>query len=352
MGNKMQEYYQTQALTLRDVFMHSEDQLRDFCTAHRAVKRICIVGSGSSYYCGRMTAPYLKQAVGCEVAVLLPDRVDPLGSREGDAYLLISQEGKSVNVMRAADRLDACGVPFSVLTAVADSPTARRAQYCVDMRCGQEQSGPKTLGVLATLVLLTRMGLELGAQRGVLSPEAHQTGMDALRQRVESLPGEAEKSLAWVRGYKSFFMEAPFCAVLGVAPMCFLADEGVLKLEETLYLPAVSFEFEEFIHGPHCLLGQGFHMIALYHGLPGEERLRVLCAFAREKGCEVLEISDQEEGPDFEGLRIGNVKASGCPFSFLLPFQAAGAFLSEEMGHDLNKPKFEGFATRLNSKLY
>lgn len=100
-------------------------------------------------------------------------------------------------------------------------------------------------------------------------------------------------------------------------------------------------------------MGKDFRIIALYHGLPGEDRLRALCAFAREKGCRVLEISDQAEGDAFTGLRLAPSPAGEqCPIPFLFPFQAASAYLAEEMGHDLNRPKFDGFASALKSKLY
>lgn len=352
MSNKMQEYYLLQAEVLQDVFAGEKDVLHAFSQKHKEASRLCIVGSGSSFYCAQIAAPFIRQNAGIAVLTMLPGRAEEFAPLPEDLMLLVTQEGKSVNVMRVADHLEALGKPFSVLTALTESPTALRAEDCLSMGCGEEKSGPKTKGVTSTLLMLQRLALELGLARGHLTQEAYQQKQEALAADLNAAHSMLEKSLEWVLQNEAFFTQAPFCAIISVAPLCFLAQEAALKLVETLYLPTVSYEFEEFIHGPHCLLGEGFHIVALYHGLPDEDRLRSLCAFAREKGCRVLEISDQAEA-DFDGLQLAPSKLEqGCPVHFLFPFQAASAYLAERMGHDLNRPKFDGFATRLKSKLY
>lgn len=353
MSNRMQGYYLSQAEVLRAILNQGGVALRDFCQRHKAASRLCLVGSGSSFFCAQTASPFLKQQTGMEVLTLLPGRAEEMLPLPGDLMLLITQEGKSVNVMRVAEHLKKLGKTFCTVTALPDSPTAQIAEECLSLGCGEEASGPKTMGVTSTLLLLRRLALELGLARGALSQEAYQKSTEALAVEIKSLAPMLQSIPEWVMQNAAFFTQATFCAIISAAPLCFLAQEAALKLTETLYLPTVSYEFEEFIHGSHCLMGKDFRIIALYHGLPGEDRLRSLCAFAREKGCWVLEISDQAEGDAFTGLRLAHSPAGDqCPIPFLFPFQAASAYLAEEMGHDLNRPKFEGFASALKSKLY
>lgn len=351
MPNRMQTYYLSQGDVLKTAFFKGESALEKFCQQWLNLRRLCIIGSGSSFYCAQTAAPFLSHMAGCEVLALLPGQERYVSFQSSDCVLLVTQEGKSVNMLHAAERLRSRGIIFSVLTALPDSPTARLAAHFLCIECGEERCGPKTKGVLATLVLLCRLSLVLGRTRNVLSVKEYDYILNLLKADVGILTRTAHQILPWVEANAVFFTEAQFCAIISASPLCFLANEGALKLAETLYLPTVSYDLEEFIHGPHCLIGDGLHIIALYHGLPDEDRLRALCAFAKEKGCRVMEISDQAENADFEGLCLPTSELA-IPFLFLLPFQAAGAYLSEQMGHDLDRPKFEGFATRLKSKLY
>ncbi len=352
MSNWMQKYFNAQSEVLSKVIRQGSSDAREYALQHSQFGRICLIGSGSSFHCARTQMENLKRLVGCEILAMLPGRVDAFQHRPDDLILLITQEGKSVNVMRAAERLRERGARFSVLTAVENSPIACLAESCLYMRCGEEKTGPKTKGVLATLIMLELLGLELGLKRKKISQSHYDKEILSIEETVRFLPENIALCRTWVEQQKDVLTQSPFITVLSVAPLCFLGCEGALKLVETVYIPAVSYEFEEFIHGPHCLLGTDMTIIALYHGLPDENRLRTLCAFAREKGTRVLEISDMNEANGFDGLKLRNGGWELCPMHFLLPFQAASAYLAEWMGHDLDRPKFPGFATQLQSKLY
>ena len=326
--------------------------IRKFCMRHLGARRLCLVGSGSSFYCAKMMAEMLMSTSGLQIQVFLPSEAERFFPQAEDVILMITQEGKSVNVLRAANHFEKIGAQFCVMTAAPDSPTAGRAQDCLDLGCGEELCGPKTMGVMATLTCLTLLGLEWGYCSGYLTQSAYADGTNALNSLIANMDQNIASSRKWATENETFFLDASFVSVLSNSPLCALGCEGALKWMETLYIPSVSYEFEEFIHGPHCLIGNSLHVIALYHGLEGEDRLKALCGFAREKGANVLEISDQQEGKEFNGLRLIGSGDKVFPMAFLLPFQAAAAYLAERMGHDLNHSKFPGFATRLKSKLY
>ena len=237
MSNKMQEYYLLQAEVLQDVFAGEKDVLHAFSQKHKEASRLCIVGSGSSFYCAQIAAPFIRQNAGIEVLTMLPGRAEEFAPLPEDLMLLVTQEGKSVNVMRVADHLEALGKPFSVLTALTESPTALRAEDCLSMGCGEEKSGPKTKGVTSTLLMLQRLALELGLARGHLTQEAYQQKQEALATDLNAAHSMLEKSLEWVLQNEAFFTQAPFCAIISVAPLCFLAQEAALKLVETLICP-------------------------------------------------------------------------------------------------------------------
>lgn len=174
MSNRMQGYYFSQAEVLQAILNQGNEAMQDFCQRHKAATRLCLVGSGSSFFCAQTASPFLKRQTGLEVLALLPGRAEEMLPLPGDLMLLITQEGKSVNVMRVAEHLKKLGKSFCTVTALPDSPTAQIAEECLSLGCGEEVSGPKTMGVTSTLLLLRRLALELGLARGALSQEAYQ----------------------------------------------------------------------------------------------------------------------------------------------------------------------------------
>lgn len=350
MANQMQHYFLNQPQTLRRVLNTGLTNASEWALSNKDARYLRLIGSGSSYHMAHAAKPLFERLAGVETIVSLPtdlSKVEDIPSQE--AIVLISQEGRSVNTCGIARRLRRMKRPFALLTAIEKSPTAELTDTLLLMECGPETSGPKTIGVLSTYVSLAMMAVEWGRARGTATEAECAETIQALWEATENLQENIERCKAWHASATEAFQRSPAITLISSHAAKPFADEAALKLVETIYTPACAYEAEEFVHGPHCLLGSDMLLIGLMDGGSDDRRIRDICAFGKEKGSAVLLIST-ETGTGEDGLSlIGN---ENCPFHLLLPIQYISAWLAEEEGHDLDHPKFAGFATRFGSKLF
>lgn len=354
LSNLMQNYFINEPDVLNRVSQMDRSNIQKWAAENASTKQIHLIGSGSSYHMAKAAKNLFDRFVSADTIVSIPTEVtsDSLPDLH-ETIVLISHEGKSVNTHNVALKLKEQQIPFAVLTAVLDSPTAKLAGHVIHMPCGIESCGPKTIGVLSTYVTLSFMAIELGYASKRITAEDRKMALRQLEENIESLAtniDECRKNYALLADRLKPCSSVLFISDHAAKPF---SDEAALKIIETLYVPCCTYEVEEFVHGPHCLIGTAILFIGLLDGGSEDERIRELCKFASEKGNPTFIVSTLKEKSDrecsnFELLLKGH---TDFPFHLLLPFQMISAFMAEELGHDLDRPKFSGFATRFGSKL-
>ena len=347
MSNLMQKYFRSQPQVLKTV-MHMDLHGIDTWAAENAAKEtIHLVGAGSSYYMACAAKPLFERYADVKTAVTVPTTDLSVDTRD-KAYILVSQEGKSVNTFSVADQLHRKGYPFALVTAMEDSPTAGICSHLIPVPCGKEACGPKTMGVTGTYLVLALMAIELGCTRGRITACTRERLMDEMKNEAES----AESGIAACeKKYDEIadqFRKSGGAVIISSRSVKPFADEGALKIIETLYRQCSSYEVEEFVHGPNCLIGTNNLFIGLLDGGKDDERIAGICAFAAETGSPSFCISSNEM---MQGAALYLKGSRAFPLHFLFPFQMIAARLSEELSHDLDTPRFSDFSTRFGSKL-
>lgn len=169
---------------------------------------------------------------------------------DGALYLVISQSGKSPDLLRNAEAAKAAGARVVALVNVEDSPLAQLADTVLPLCAGPEKSVAATKSYLASLAAILQLGA-LWKQD------------PALQAALDALPGALRQ--AWQadwRGLADGLVEARNLFVLGRGLGLAAAQEAALKFKETCGLHAEAYSSAEVKHGPMALVGPGFPVLA------------------------------------------------------------------------------------------
>ncbi len=235
----------------------SSDEIGSFaqkkgCT----IEAMYIVAHGSSFNAAVSVSDFLARIAGLRVYAMTPanfccssaslQRED----RERTIVVAISQTGTSSGVIEALESAKSWGFSTLGLTDVADSPIATKAEWMLPLLCGKEDSNAKTKGYSATLMLLLRLAVELGLVRGTISQDRADAIHDEFSGMVETIPALRDYVVSWCQR-QDFGATMKDLYVLGSGMNFGTAQEGQLKLMETVCIPTMFNDIGEFSHGMH-----------------------------------------------------------------------------------------------------
>lgn len=355
MARRMLEYIKEQPEVWRKITDDRESLFQGAVEKlQQPVKRIVILGSGSSYIASMAAADFYGKMLGLEAAAVVPTRLDGLlRLLNPDETLLIavSQSGRSTSTIDAVKKWKACGFRILAVTADEQSPVAKESDVHQFIACGEETVGPKTKGMTATVLTLYLLGLALGSAWNLGDQGASDRFLEELNQAIDAAPANIEKSVEFCRNQADLLAVMPHVTILSEDAGYYAALEGALKLLETLYIPAVAYEFEEYLHGVNNTIAPGMCHLYLPAGEKNAKRMAALDHYTREKGCVnfIITVLDWEEGSHVLKLS-GNQNPYLSIFETLPAFQVMSVFGSERRNIDCDKPKFPDFYGVLNTK--
>lgn len=239
----------------------------------------------------------------------------------GALYLLVSQSGKSPDLLRNAEAAREAGAHVVALVNVADSPLAQLAQTVVPLHAGPERSVAATKSFLCSL-------------SAILQLAAHWKQDAALLGALDTLPGELRA--AWqadwspmvdgLAGARNLFV---LSRGLGLAA----AQEAALKFKETSGLHAEAYSTAEVKHGPMALVGPGFPVLCFAQPDGTEAGTLALAEEFRARGAPVWVSSARGELP-----LVASRHAACVPLLTIQSFYRAVNALSLRRGHNPDVP--------------
>lgn len=220
------------------------------------LEAVYMVAHGSSFNAAVAVADFLARVAGLRVYAVTPanfccNHATFCGEdRSKTLVAAISQTGTSAGVIEALELAREWGFATLGITDVADSPIARKAHHMLPLLCGEENSNAKTKGYSATLLVLMRLAVELGLTRGTISEAQVEDINTEFAGMIEKLPALREQTAVWC-GENDFGADMKDLYVLGSGMNFGTAQEGQLKLMETMCIPTMFNDIGEFSHGMH-----------------------------------------------------------------------------------------------------
>ncbi len=298
-------------------------------------RSIYFVAHGSSYNAAMSIAPFITRLTGIRTYVYTPSnfRYNAISIDEEDkAYtrvLGISQTGTSRGVLEALEDAKAKGYGIIGITAVKDSPLEKLSDVTLDLCCGDEDSNAKTKGYSSTLVLLMMIGIELS--RSIDKASYY----NELKEEISKLDEVRDDTIRWCEEHQyGIGMENLY--VIGNGMNFASAMEGQLKVMETMCIPTMFNDIEEFSHGMHRSLNERSYVLLLNAGCD-QELVEKTRDYLEEKKIRVLEINGEKKVDRENVINVGHYPKTASLLVIIMAIQAISAFVPEINGLDPNR---------------
>ena len=215
-----------------------------------------IVASGSSRHAADCARDYLQDALQMQVSVVTPEAfVDFEHTYPQHALnIAVSQSGYSTNTIAALDYMRAHDMAAVALTANVEAPIKEHTDIVLDYGVGVESVDFVTLGVEVLVEYLVLFGIFGGQARGTIDAKGIAQRLDDLREAIHANAVMCKTAEAYVQDRMLELSEHMPAMVVGNGPNYGVAEEAALKLSETIKIPAMHHEGEEFVHGPGYLV--------------------------------------------------------------------------------------------------
>lgn len=240
---------------------------------------------------------------------------------EGALYLVISQSGKSPDLLRNAEAARAAGARVVALVNVEDSPLAQLAHTVIPLHAGPERSVAATKSYLSSL-------------SAILQLAAHWKKEAPLLDALVKLPDELRA--AWRADWSPLtegLVDAHNLFVLGRGLGLAAAQEAALKFKETCGLHAEAYSSAEVKHGPMALVGPGFPVLCFAQPDETEAGMLALAKEFRARGAQVWVSSAQGDLP------LAKASHPACaPLLTIQSFYRAINALALRRGHNPDVP--------------
>ena len=259
------------------------------------VKRIIIVGCGTSYHAGlagrNAIERWARIPVDVEVASEFRYR-EPI-IEEGTLVLGISQSGETADTLAAMRLARTHGATVIAVTNAQASQATRDSDGALFTRAGLEIGVAATKTFVAQVVLLYELALRLaevrGSQPGAVLADL-QWALDELPELIDQVLASVDQpvhELAERLARSSFFL---YLGRLSGVPV---ALEGALKLKEISYVPTDAYAAGEMKHGPIALLGPDTPVVCVATDRRVLPKLLSNLSEVRARGAQVLAIATE-----------------------------------------------------------
>lgn len=259
------------------------------------VKRILILGCGTSYNAG-MVASYLFEemaGIPTQVEISSEYRYKNPVIQPNTLVIAISQSGETADTLAAMRELKAKGAKLLAICNVYNSSIAREADDCIFLKAGPEIGVCSTKAFTSQLIILTLLTLLLSRVHQMKKQEGQ-----ALIKEMLKLPGDVQNVLDRAQeikilaekyaSYENFFF-------LGRNLMYPTSLEGALKLKEISYINANGYPAGEMKHGPIALINEQCPTIALCANSITYQKLLSNLMEVKARNGKVLAVADHED---------------------------------------------------------
>ena len=301
----------------------------------RGIQHVVIAARGTSDNAARY-AQYLFGAVnGLSVGLAAPSlhgiyRRPP--HYHNALVIGISQSGKSPDIVSVLADARAGGATTLAITNQAESDLAQAAAEVIPLHAGDE------LSVAATKTYTS----ELAAIAALSTALAEDEQMKAALQEVPNLMAETLKLSPQIARAAERYRYMKVCVVIGRGFNYPTAFEIALKIKELNYVIAEPYSSADFQDGPIAVLDDEFPTIVVSPSGAMLNEMRAFVRTVRERGSEVVAISDDDELLSQARTAFRLPALSGewlSPLVSVLPGQMFAMHLANARDYNVDKPR-------------
>lgn len=290
-----------------------------------SVSHAVVSGRGSSGHAGTYLRYLIETRLGLSAAPAAPSVVTRYGASPrlgGALYILISQSGRSPDLVAAAEQATAAGAQTIAIVNDAASPAARACRHVIPIAAGPE------LAVAATKTVVNTMLAGLLLVAALAEDQALVTAAEAAPERLAQAL-TLDWSL-WARRLSG----APAGFVIGRGLSLGPAREAALKAAEVLGVPVLAYSSAEVLHGPRAAIRAEHPVLGLNAGGEVSDSIEEALATLGQGGSPVFSGSGPQ--PSLRGLGPGEPALDAI--ALLVPVYRALEAEAARLGRDVDRP--------------
>jgi len=309
----------------------------------REVKRIIIVGCGSTYYAGQIGKYLIEEYAGipCEVELGSEFRYRKTVFDEGTALLAISQSGETADTLASIKEAKRRGLLVLGVVNAVGSTIARETDAGIYNHAGPEIGVASTKAFLSQMEVLVLLSLFLGRQRDLSVKE----GQEIIKE-LKLLPKKINKILnnknEIKRIAKKYSKYENFLYV-GRGYNFPIAYEGALKLKEVSYVHAEGYGAGEMKHGPIAMIEPSFPTVAVALKDSVYEKMISNMEEIRARKGKILAIATEGdskiEDVANDVIYIPKTLETLSPILSVVPMQLLGYYIGVGRGYNVDRPR-------------
>lgn len=321
------------------------------------VDAVYIVAHGSSYNSAVVMSDFLSQSMGARVYPYTPanflHNCHSLQCEDKHRCMVIaiSQTGTSRGLLEAAAHAKSLGFPVLGITQAEASPISALADTCLYLGCGPEDSNAKTKGYSSTLLILMIMGMEYGLHHGHLDIEEYREIKKELEQCVEQADLTMGRVVEWCTRHGGKW-KARELYVLGMGMNVGTAMEGQLKLMETMCIPAMFNDLEEFSHGMHRAVSSDSGVVLICTDYLCKNLGIRTFSYLLGVTDHVLMLYGGKDQMDHDCiLKLDDYPLTQSVLPLTMAVQILSVFLPEACGLDPNRPSNDDYTELVHTRV-
>ena len=257
------------------------------------VRRLHIVGCGSSYHAGLVGRYIIEKFVRIPVTVDISSEylyMKPNFSK-GTFFVALSQSGETADTVEAQRNARNKGAFVLAVCNVAGSTSTREADSVLLTHAGCERGGASTKAFAAQLAALCLLGIALGERKGTLL----EVEVETLKSLLLNLPGLITRVLSnedKVREAARMLASSEDFVYLGRGINYPIAKEGALKMMELSSLSAEGYAIGELKFRPLARIRHGVSVIFVSPIESLDDEILHEIARVKDRGGLVIAVTD------------------------------------------------------------
>lgn len=271
------------------------------------LKRINLIGCGTSWYAGRIAQFFLEQIAQIPTSVHLASefRYMPFFYEPESLCIAISQSGETADTLEAVRMIQRNGLHTIALSNVASSSMVRESHGYFLTKAGQEVAVASTKAFVTQMTALYWFACKVAIIKGLYTKQQFEAALADVYVAAEVLEESVERYKEYIKErFAPFYAQYKHFIFLGRHINYPFAMEAALKLKELSYLFAQSYPAGELKHGPLALVDASTPVVVfshtdelIYHKLVAnvqevKARDGHVIVFAFEGQKELLELAD------------------------------------------------------------
>ncbi|MCX4832393.1 glutamine--fructose-6-phosphate transaminase (isomerizing) [Streptomyces sp. NBC_00006] len=305
----------------------------------RTVRRVKILGCGTSYHAGLIGAQMIEELAripaDAEPASEFRYRnpvVDP-----DTLYIAVSQSGETYDVLAAVQELKRKGARVFGVVNVVGSAIARESDAGVYVHAGPEVCVVSTKCFTNTTVAFALLALHLGRIRDLSVADGKRI-IEGLRKLPAQITAILDQE-AEIKKIAEEYADARSMMFIGRVRGYPVAREASLKLKEVSYIHAEAYPASELKHGPLALIEPALPTVAIVPDDDLLEKNRAAMEEIKARSGRILAVAHQEQEKADRTIVVPKNEDELDPILMGIPLQLLAYHTALALGRDIDKPR-------------